>query len=158
MKKMILIAFLFLFYNCSQKLCYEERSIDELKKLYLNNELNHNFYQALKEYKLSVNDIKDVEKLIEEGFKKYNRNLNKEKYKLKKLPSFKKYGYILSPCMNNKGDKLVFVHAYWTNGNCSDLGSLDEWFEVCDGGSSMLQLVINLTKKKIPYVKPNGEA
>ncbi|WP_272150449.1 hypothetical protein [Tenacibaculum aiptasiae] len=117
MKKMILIAFLFLFYNCSQKLCYEERSIDELKKLYLNNELNHNFYQALK-----------------------------------------KYGYILSPCMNNKGDKLVFVHAYWTNGNCSDLGSLDEWFEICDGGSSMLQLVINLTKKKIPYVKPNGEA
>lgn len=158
MKKIVFILFLLLFCNCNRKMCFEERSINELKNIFSIDTLNYEYYNSLEEYKLTKEDVNLINELIEKSFTKFNNNLNRGGYKFKKLPGFKEYGYILSPCIDIKGNKKVLINAYWTNGECPDLGSLQEWYGVMDGGNSMIQININLSTKTVSYIMPNGEA
>ncbi len=158
MKKYIFIILLTLFYNCKNKLCYEERSINEMKEVFLKDNLNYGFYQSLIEYKLSNEELEMSIKLIKKAFEEYNNNLKIKEYKREALPNFKKYSYILSSCLDEKRNKVVFINGYLTNGSCPDLGTLKEWYEVCDGGNSMIQFRMNLSEKSVSYIMPNGEA
>jgi len=158
MKKIAFILFLLLFCNCNRKVCFEERSINELKNIFSTDTLNYEYYNSLEEYKLTKEDIDLIDELIKKAFIEFNSNLNRGGYRLKKLPNFKEYGYILSPYLDKIGNKRVLINASWTDGECPELGSLEEWYGVMDGGNSLIRFNINLSTKKTSYILPNGEA
>lgn len=159
MKKIIFFVFVILSFSCETKLCYKEFSVLKMKELRKEDVLNKDFFNSLKEYKLSAEDIKLTQKLIKKAFKKYNNNLNQDGYKFERLPKYNSYGYLLTPCIKKNNDKTVFINAYLIDSNsCPDLGTLKEWFDVMDGGNSMIKFSINLSQKTTSNIMPNGEA
>ncbi|UTD15808.1 hypothetical protein HER15_10145 [Tenacibaculum mesophilum] len=158
MRKVGFMFFVLLLFNCNSKTCFEERSINELKNIFSKDTLNNEYYNSLKEYKLTKEDIDLIDELIKKAFIEFNSNLNRGGYRLKKLPSFKEYGYILSPYIDKLGDKRVQINASWNDDECPELGSLEEWYGVMDGGNSLIRLNINLSTKTVSYIMPNGEA
>lgn len=154
MKRLLILSVL-IFFSCGKDLCYKELSINQLKKLYKKDNPNYEFFQSLKEYKLNKKDKESIRKLIPEAFINSNKNPNRIGGK---LPNYKKYDYLLIPYINKKNEKIVIVKAYFSEGKCENLWTLDEWFEIRDGGNSMIRFTISLSKNTTSFIMPNGEA
>jgi hypothetical protein len=106
--------------------------------------------------KLTEQDLKNIESLLELAIKKYNNP-----GPLKSSPSNKiqledyKRQYI--PHINSEGDKIVSIQCF-----CKEMDKSDYWKSnlkiIHDGGSCVFGLEINLTKGNYTEVSVHGSA
>ena len=78
--------------------------------------------------------------------------------KTDKISSPKNYKSLLLPMINEKGEKIVLIQAYYSTPDYKDWLTLEDWYGIMDGGNSIIIFVVNLSQNKSSSIITNGQA